>query len=112
MGIVPIPKTGIDFSVGSLASLVHVGGTLKNPTVILDPKDVALKYGKYMAALSTGGLSILAEGLFKMKQANEDVCAKILDGTVFDEQTEEGTVLEENARTRNTMEPGQESVNK
>ena len=112
VGIVPIPKTGIDFSVGSLASLVHIGGTLKNPTVVLDPKDVALKYGKYMAALSTGGLSILAEGLFKMKQANEDVCAKILDGTVFDEQAEEGTVLEENAHTRNTMEQGQESVNK
>ena len=86
-GIVPKPRKGlgIDVGAGNLTSLFHVGGTLKNPRVQLDPKDIALKYGKYMAYISTGGLSLLAEAVLNKSQANVDICAKILDGTVFDE---------------------------
>ena len=84
IGVVPIPRSGFSLSTGSLASLVQVRGTLKKPAMQLDPKDVAKKYGKYMAALSTGGLSILAESLLDLQKANEDVCAKILAGTIFD----------------------------
>lgn len=88
VGIAPKPRKGVGISAGSLASLVHVGGTLKNPSVQLDPKDVAVKYGKYMAAVSTGGLSLLAGVLFDKSQANMDVCEAILSGTVFDEDAE------------------------
>ncbi|MFC1680567.1 hypothetical protein ACFL1S_02080, partial [Pseudomonadota bacterium] len=88
VGIAPKPRKGVGISAGSLASLVHFGGTLKHPRMQLDPKDVAVKYGKYMAAVSTGGLSLLAGVLFDKSQANMDVCEAILSGTVFDEDAE------------------------
>ena len=84
-GIVPKPRKGLGIGGGALAGLVHIGGTLKHPKIQLDPKDVAVKYGKYMAYVSTGGLSLLAEALYNKSQSDVDVCAKILDGTVFDE---------------------------
>jgi hypothetical protein len=91
VGVAPKPRKGLGISAGGLASLVHVGGTLKHPSVQLDPKDVAVKYGKYMAAVSTGGLSMLAGTLFDRTQANMDVCEAILSGTVFDEDAEVDT---------------------
>ncbi|MDJ0958297.1 MAG: AsmA family protein [Arenicellales bacterium] len=110
VGIAPKARTGLGISAGSLASLIHIGGTLKKPAVKLDPTDVALKYGKYMAAVSTGGISILAEGLLNRTQANVDVCAQILDGTVFDEEAvEEEAALEKGADTQSTSQSGQES---
>ena len=87
-GIAPKPRKGLGIGTGGLASLFHVGGTLKNPRVQLDPKDVAKKYGKYMAYISTGGLSLLAEAVLNKSQANVDVCEQILAGTVFDEDAE------------------------
>lgn len=111
VGIVPKPRTGIPISAGSLASLVHVGGTLKKPKVQLDPKDVAMKYGKYMAALGTGGLTVLAEMLVNKTQANVDVCAKILDGTVFDEESPtEGSAAEQDLPSGAAAEDEQEAT--
>jgi uncharacterized protein involved in outer membrane biogenesis len=82
--IVPKPRKGIPVSIGGgLAGLVKLGGTLKNPKVQPDYTDAAFKYGKYAAYVSTGGLSLLAEIVANKFQANQDVCATILDGTVF-----------------------------
>ena len=101
VGITPIPRKGIGLSAGTLASLVYIGGTLKNPSPQINPKDVAVKYGKYMAYLSTGGLSLLAEALYNKARADKDVCAQILDGTVFDDDLdammEEAEAAEETA---------------
>lgn len=88
-GIAPKPRTGLGISAGGFASLVYVAGTLKSPRIVLNPKDVAVKYGKYMAYVSTGGLSLVAESLINKFRANTDICAQILDGTVFDEDPEE-----------------------
>lgn len=85
-GITAKPRKGIPISTGSLAGLVHIGGTLKNPKVQLDPKDVAVKYGKYSAHVATGGITYIAEKIKDKIDANKDVCALILDGTVFDEE--------------------------
>ncbi len=85
VGITPIPRKGLGVGLGTLASLVYIGGTLKEPKARINPKDVAVKYGKYMAFLSTGGLSLVAEALVNKARSNQDVCEKILDGTVFDE---------------------------
>jgi uncharacterized protein involved in outer membrane biogenesis len=85
VGIRPKPRKGIPISAGSLASLVYVGGTLKNPKVQLDPKDVATKYAKYTAHVATGGLTLVAEMIKNKIDANKDVCELILDGTVFEE---------------------------
>ena len=89
IAVVPKARKGIGIGAGSLASLFYVGGTLKNPKVQLNPTDVAVKYGKYMAHVSTGGLSLLVETLYNKLFANQDLCEKILDGTVFDEDPEE-----------------------
>ena len=84
IGIAPNPRKGIPLSIsGELSSLVYIGGTLKNPKVQLNPKDVAVKYAKYSAYVATGGLTYLAEMVKDKYDANKDVCAMILDGTVF-----------------------------
>ena len=64
-----------------LASLVYVTGTLAEPEVRLNPTDVAIKYAKYTAAIATGGLSWVAEKVFKGVKANSKICEKILKGT-------------------------------
>jgi hypothetical protein len=61
-----------------LASLVHVGGTLAEPKVGIDVKDVAKKYVGYSAFIATGGLSFLAQKVVDTAQANVDQCEKIL----------------------------------
>ena len=74
------------------------------PSLQLNPKDVAVKYGKYMAYLSTGGLSFLAEALYNRFKADQDVCAQILDGTVFDEDLDELIEAEEAAKQESQSE--------
>jgi uncharacterized protein involved in outer membrane biogenesis len=61
-----------------LAGLVHVGGTLAEPSIGIDPLDVAKKYGEYTAFIATGGLSFLAEKAFQTARANMDPCERIL----------------------------------
>jgi hypothetical protein len=89
--IAPKPRKGIPINIGgSLAGLVKLGGTLKNPIIAPDYSDAAFKYGKYSAYVATGGLSLLAEIIANKVTSNQDVCEKILDGTVFeaDDQAE------------------------
>ncbi|GMR18437.1 MAG: hypothetical protein BMS9Abin33_0849 [Gammaproteobacteria bacterium] len=98
VGITPKPRKGIPISItGSLSGLAVVGGTLKNPKLELDPKDVAVKYAKYSAHVATGGLTLIAEKIKDKIQANQDICEKILDGTVFDEADKEKAKAKEKA---------------
>jgi len=55
-----------------------VGGTLANPKIQLDPKDVATKYVQHALTVATGGLFLLAKGLWDKSKANSDVCSEIL----------------------------------
>ena len=55
----------------------------------LDPKDVAVNYASYTAHVATGGLTLIAEKIKDKIQANQDICKKILDGTVFEEEDKE-----------------------
>ena len=99
IGIAPKPRKGIPISIsGELSSLIYVGGTLKNPQVQLNPKDVAIKYAKYSAYVATGGLSYLAEVIKDKIDANKDVCELILDGTVFAEMDKEDEKAEKKAQ--------------
>lgn len=98
IGITPKPRKGIPISItGSLSGLVYLDGTLKNPKVQLDPKDVAVKYAKYTAHVATGGLTFIAEKIKDKIQANQDICEKILDGTVFDDADKEKAKEKEKA---------------
>jgi uncharacterized protein involved in outer membrane biogenesis len=78
IGVQSKPRKGLGISVGGLASLVQVGGTLANPKIRLDPKGVAVQYGHNALAVATGGLFLLAKGLWDRSRANSDVCAEIL----------------------------------
>jgi len=78
-GMNPKPRKGLGISLGSLAKMVAFGGTLAHPKIVLDPKDIAVKYGKYTAAMATGGLTLAADLLFSKIKANTDVCANILE---------------------------------
>ena len=71
----PKPRKGIGLNVASLADFVGVGGTLMNPHPTTDTKGLATAGVKVGAALATGGLSLLAEGLFDRASSDVDVCA-------------------------------------
>jgi len=78
IGISPRSRELLDIDMGELASIGYLGGTLAQPKISLDPKDIAIKYGKYTAAMFTGGLSLIADQLWRKIQANQDVCDRIL----------------------------------
>jgi len=79
LGIQPQPRKVLNSLTDlGLAELIHIGGTLAEPSIGVDPKDVALKYGKYSAYIATGGLSWLVEKVFENRQSNIDQCERIL----------------------------------
>jgi hypothetical protein len=66
------PRQGIGVSLGTVAnSFLAIGGTLKQPTVSLDPTRSATTTG---VAVATGGLSLLARGLWDRVSAEADIC--------------------------------------
>jgi len=73
------PRKGLGISLGGLASLVYVGGTLANPRIQLNPKDVAVKYGQHTLSVATAGVFTVLKGLWDRTKANSDVCAKVLE---------------------------------
>jgi len=86
IAINPVPRKGFGISSGSLAKLIGVGGTLANPKVQLDPKDIGMMFGSYSIAVATGGLSLVAERLIQRRKANSDVCAGILEEASEEEE--------------------------
>lgn len=78
IGIKPQVKEGVSIGLGQLVSLVRLSGTLAKPTTTADPKAV-LSTGWWAGkALATGGLSLLAQGLFSRVTADIDPCATAL----------------------------------
>ena len=68
LGIKPSPKEGfglrglgkIKFSLGELSSPFRMGGTLKRPSLALDPRGTAFTLGKFAGALALGPAGIAA----------------------------------------------------
>ena len=68
------PREGIGISLGTVANqLLEVRGTLASPRIRLDAGRTAATTG---AAVATGGLSLLARGLWDRLSAEGDVCKK------------------------------------
>ena len=66
------PREGIGISLGTVANqLLEVRGTLKSPRIALDAGRTATTTG---AAVATGGLSLLARGLWDRLSAEGDIC--------------------------------------
>jgi len=64
LSIRPQAKKGLAASVGGLANLVKVKGTLANPEVGVDVAGAASTAAQIGIGVMTGGLSLLAKGLF------------------------------------------------
>jgi len=75
--ITPNPRKGLGLSASNFARIVKIGGTLQQPAVEADPAGFLKSGAKIGAALYTGGLSVLAEGLFNRIKATENVCEAV-----------------------------------
>jgi len=78
LGVTTQAKEGIGINTSQFAELVRLKGTFANPAIATDTK-AAIKAGVSAgAAIATGGLSLLAQGLFDKKTADKDPCATAL----------------------------------
>lgn len=78
IGITPEARTGIGVSMTDLVGLVRVGGTLAKPSALVD-KAAVLEAGLSTgAAVATGGLSVVAEGLVDRATADTNPCETAL----------------------------------
>ena len=78
INIDPQAREGVGISTGQLAELVSLGGTLAEPKAVPNTKAALKARLSAGAAVATGGLSILAQGLFDKETADEDPCATAL----------------------------------
>ena len=66
------PREGLGISIGGVAnSFFKLGGTLQTPQLKIDPTASVTTTG---AALATGGLSLVAKGLWDRVTAEGDIC--------------------------------------
>ena len=78
IGITPEARTGIGVSMTDLVGLVRVGGTLAEPSALVDKAAVLGAGLSTGAAVATGGLSVVAEGLVDRATADADPCQTAL----------------------------------
>lgn len=75
LGVNPKPREGIGLNAAALTDFVRLGGTLAAPKPVTDARGAATAGLKVGAAVATGGLSVLAEGLFDRSGGDVDACA-------------------------------------
>lgn len=68
------PREGVGFSASSLASLVRIGGTLADPSPEVDAIGASKVGASVVAALATGGISLIAQALFSRATADAAPC--------------------------------------
>lgn len=78
IGAKPKPREGVGLNLAALTDFMRIGGTLTNPKPVTDARGAAAGAAKVGAAVATGGLSVLAEGLFDRSTSGQDVCAVAL----------------------------------
>ena len=78
IAVKPRTKGGIGISAGNIAELVKISGTLAEPKVAPDSVAAFKTAASVGAAVATGGVSLLAQGLFSKATADEDPCATAL----------------------------------
>ncbi len=87
IGFSPSAKKGVGINVGSLVKFVRLGGTLNNPHPEADPVGILKSGAAIGAAVSTGGVSLLVEGLFKRAANSGSACNQALKD-IDDDQVE------------------------
>jgi uncharacterized protein involved in outer membrane biogenesis len=78
IGIKPEARTGIGVNISQLAGLIEVGGTLANPAAEVDEAALLAAGVSGAAAVATGGLSVVAQGLAHRGAADTDPCKTAL----------------------------------
>lgn len=79
--IAPKPRHGFGISATTVAKMIRVGGTLTQPEIEADPTGIFKSGAAIGAAILSGGLSLVAQGLLDRVQANSEVC-KIAQGLI------------------------------
>jgi hypothetical protein len=79
LGVSPIARTGVGINVGAAASLVRLGGTFSKPKIVADPAGMFTSGLSTGAAIYTGGLSMLAQGLIKRAIYSGSACDGNID---------------------------------
>lgn len=79
LGVSPIARKGVGINVGAAAGLVRLGGTFSKPKVVADPGGMVTGGLSTGAAIYTGGLSLLAQGLYKRAMYAGSACDGELD---------------------------------
>ncbi|MEQ8659579.1 MAG: AsmA family protein [Gammaproteobacteria bacterium] len=81
LGIDARPREGAGLSLAAFSDFIRIGGTLAAPRATTDAAGLASAGVKAGAAVATGGLSLLAEGMLDRAEGEVDVCA-IAAGTL------------------------------
>ncbi|HSR62114.1 MAG TPA: AsmA family protein, partial [Gammaproteobacteria bacterium] len=89
IGVKPRAREGLGISPGSLAELVRIGGTLAEPKAVPDTVAAFRTAASVGAAVATGGVSLLAEGLLKKSQGKSNPCDVALGIKTAQEQTDD-----------------------
>ena len=71
----PVAREGIGLNLGKVVQLVKIGGTLREPKLVADASGVVSTGLSAGAAVATGGLSLIAEGLLERALKGGDICA-------------------------------------
>ncbi len=73
--LTPKAREGLGISASSIARVIQLGGTLRAPEIEADPKGLLATGLNLGAAILSGGVTLVALGLFDRFHANSDVCA-------------------------------------
>lgn len=74
----PRAREGVGIGLGTLSDSVYIRGTLANPTPAADAAGIARTAATVGGAVATGGLSLIARGLFDRAVASDTPCAVAL----------------------------------
>jgi hypothetical protein len=67
-------RKGLGINTNTLAKMVRIGGTINSPAITTDVGGLLETGVAIGAALASGGLSLIAQGLHDRSVANADVC--------------------------------------
>jgi len=73
--IAPKARKGLGISPSSIAKMVRIGGTLQKPKVETHATGILKSGAAIGAAIFSGGLTLVAQGLYDRLQAGADACA-------------------------------------
>lgn len=80
--LIPKARSGFGVGLSDLAKFVRIGGTLGNIEPVPDPKGILKSSATIGAAIATGGLSLLAQGLFNKVSSAGTACGKVFENNI------------------------------